>query len=65
MLIFEDLMHNHAIYLPVSICHVCVGKIYCLSVSSSVQGSLMHTIACFPLIHHRVSAVHILCVTPS
>lgn len=40
-------------------------RIYCLSIASSVQSPLMHTIMCFPLIHHVVSAVRILCVTPS
>lgn len=73
MLLSEDSIYAHAIYLLISSCaRMCVcgqdaedTRIYCLSVASSALGSLVHTILCFPLINHCFSAVHILCVTPS
>ena len=53
--------NTHAIYLliPSSVCGQDTQgwRIYCLSVTSSPQVSLMHTIVCFPLIHHCDSTV--------
>jgi len=56
---FEALLYTHVIY-SVSVC-LCArgrdrvgGRIYCVSVTSSVQGPALHTIGCFPLIHHCV-----------